>query len=199
MAAIATSADGGYVFLALENESGQPIIVKASRDDLSAFSPAYNPAAGTAGNVASVQANADQMLFYGNFGSGVQVVLHTVSTGANTNISPGGLTTLVANCLAVNPSDPDEIWITVNNGASSSLRRTLDAGATWEIMAALGFEPTALAITWQSDYSLDRVVVAGHTTTTELRYSPNEGAALADYAGAGLGAAANIVGVQMIP
>jgi hypothetical protein len=196
MPAIATSADGAYIFLALENSSGQPVIVRAARSALSTFTAAYNPAAGSAGNVASVPGNPDLMLFYGNFGSGVQVVKHVISTGVNTNISPSGLTTKVANALASNPSDPNEIWITVNT--DQDLKRSTDLGVGWaDLDAALGLNPTAMLALWSGAYNLDRGLIAGDVAGTEqLLYSANEFSSKLDKAGASLGAAAAIVGIE---
>lgn len=93
MASMCTNADGNYIFMALEDGSGFQIIAKASRSDLMTWEAVYSPGAGTAANVLPVPSNPDLMLFYGNFGSGVQVVKHTISTITNTNISPSGLTT----------------------------------------------------------------------------------------------------------
>ena len=67
MSAIATSAEGAYIFLALEDGSGFPVIVRALRSDLSTWSSAYSPGAGSAANGASVPPNSDKMLFYGYF------------------------------------------------------------------------------------------------------------------------------------
>lgn len=194
MSAIATSFDGNFVFLALENGSGHQVVVKASRADLATWSAAYSPGAGTAANVAA--AGEDKMLFYGNFGSGSQVVEHIVSTAANTNISPAGLTTKVANTLEVNPSDPDNFQITVDT--DQDLLVTADAGATWDTLnSALGFNATAQKVFWAGDYDEDRAFLAGQVTgAAMLKYTPNEGATLSDITGAGLGAAADIVGLD---
>lgn len=196
MPALATTADGAYIYLALEDASGYPVIARCSRDDLSAFVAAYAPGAGSAGNVAAVPANADQMLFYGNFGSGVQVVSHVVSTGAETNISPSGLSTKVVNGLAVNPSDPNEIIVTVNT--DQDILSTIDGGATWGTEnGAVAFDPTALAVLWQSAEEYHIVYTAGQiTSAAELRYSPNTGNTLLDATGANLAAADQVVGLE---
>jgi hypothetical protein len=197
MSAITVSADGNYIFLALENASGQPVIARCAHADLSAWTAAYNPAAGTAANVAQVPGNADLMLFYGNFGSGVQVILHTVSSGANTNISPTGLTTKVVNGLAVNPSNADEIIITINT--DQDLLRTIDAGANWvSLNAALGFNATALAVVWQAEIEKHRVYAAGQVTgAANLLYSPNSGTYFSNITGANLVAATNVAGLEV--
>jgi hypothetical protein len=198
MPAIATSADGAYVFLALENSSsGFPVVVKAARTDLATWAAAYEPGAGTAANVAMVPSNPDLMLFYGNFGSGVQVVRHTISTGANENISPAGLTTKIINSLAVNPSDAEEMWATVDT--DQDLIHTLDGGSNWETLdGSLGLNATALAVLWSGAYVLDRGFIAGDNgTDLDLLYTPNEGASKADQAGATLGAAAGICSLEV--
>lgn len=195
MSAIAVSQDGAAIFLALEDGSGYSTVVKAERDDLGTFTAAYAPGAGTACNVIAT-GDPDVMIFYGNFGSGVQVVKHVISTGVETNISPAGLTTKVVNGCAVNPSDPDEIWITVNT--DQDLLGTIDGGATWTTLnAALGINPTALLVFWAGDYDDSRAFIGGTvTSTTELLYTPNEGASYGDYAGTSLHATAAIVGLE---
>ena len=194
MSAIATSAEGAYIFLALEDGSGFPVIVRALRSDLSTWSSAYAPGAGSAANVASVPGNSDKMLFYGYFGTGVQVLSHTVSTGAEVNISPAGLTTKIVNALASNPSDPNELMIAV--GTDQDLLHTTDLGTAWTTLyATLGFNATALAVRWDDP---DRVFVAGYDgVDVDLLYSPNAGAFFSDESGAALKAALNVVSVEL--
>lgn len=195
MPAITTTADGAYIYLALE-QSGYPVIVRCTRDDPSTFESVYAPGAGTAGNVATVSGNPDLMLFYGNFGSGVQVVSHVPSTGAETNISPTGLTTQVVNALAVNPSDASEIIVSVNT--DQDLLQTVDGGSNWITQnAAVAFDPTALAVLWQSADEYHVLYTAGQiSSAAELRYSPNTGNTLLDATGAALGAADQVAGLE---
>jgi hypothetical protein len=196
MPALCVSADGNHIFLALEDSStGFPVIAKAARADLATWSAAYEPGAGTAANVVAT-GNPDVMLFFGNFGSGVQVVKHVVSTGAETNISPAGLTTKIVNGLAVNPSNPAEIAITVDT--DQDVLYTDDTGANWETWdSALGFNATAFTALWTDSDDPHRYFAAGDVSgTLELRYSPNEGASDADYAG-GVGAAANVCAIEV--
>lgn len=197
MAAGITTTDGAYIYMALENASGQPVIVRCAVDNLAAFTAVYAPGAGTAGNVINVPSNPDLMLFYGNFGSGVQVVRHVVSTGVETNISPTGLTTKVVNCLAVNPSNADEIIITVNT--DQDLLWTDDGGVAWVTLnAALGFSATGLAVHWQSEEEYHIIYVAGQVTgVSALRYSPNTGDTLSDFTGATLNATADVSGLEL--
>lgn len=196
MSAIAASADGAYIFLALEDGSGNQIIAKAARSDLSTWSAAYQPGAGSACNVAPVPGDADKMLFYGNFDTDVVVILHTISTGANTDISPASLGAKVVNTLAVNPSNSDEIIITVDT--DEDILYTADGGdnwATWD--AALGFDATALYLLWSGAYEYHRYFTAGNDGTVVLVYSPNEGASDYDYTGAALAATANVVSIDI--
>ena len=199
MAAIAVSADGDNIYLALENASAQPVIVRATRPDTPgdpvSFIAAYNPGAGSAANVASVPGNPDKMLFYGYFGSGVQVVSHTISTGAEINISPAGLTTKVVNCLVSNPSDPNELAITVNT--DQDLLHSTNLGTAWATLyATLAFNPTGLAMRWDDP---DRAFVAGYDgADVDLLYTPNQGDTFADVSGAALKAALNVTNVEVV-
>lgn len=196
MPAIVTTADGAYIYLALENGSGQPVIARCAREDLSTFEAAYAPAAGTAGNVQSVPSDPDLIYFYGNFGTDVTVLAHVPSSGAETDISPAGLAAKVVNTLEVDPSDASRIQITVDT--DQDLLGTVDQGANWVALnAAVGFDVAGQRVFWAGDYDYDRAWLGGASGgTAELRYTPNEGAYLADVTGAGLGAAAGIVGVE---
>jgi len=194
LSAIAVSADGDNIFLALENGSGFPVFVKASRSDLSTWTSVYAPGAGSSANVASVPADADKMLFFGYFGSGAQVISHTVSTGAEVNISPAGLTTKIVNALVSNPSDPNEIDITV--GTDQDLLTTVNLGTAWSTLyATLGVNATAMAVRWDDP---DRVFVAGYDgADVDLLFSPNEGSTVSDVSGAALKAALNVTNVEL--
>lgn len=197
MAALAISADGEHIFVALEDGGGLPVILTATRSDLSTWVEAYAPGAGSAANVASVPSDADRMLFYGNFGNGVQVVSHVISASVETNISPTGLTTKVVNTLQVDPSEPLTIQITVST--DQDFLATYDGGTVWVTLnAALGFDATAQLALWAGSYDYDRSFLGGAVTgAAALRYSPNEGASLSDTTGAALDAAAvNIIGLE---
>lgn len=195
---IAISADGAYIFLALESAtSGYPVIVKAARADLSTWSVVYDPGAGSAANVAAVPGNPDQVLLFGNFGTDVTVLSYTISTDTTSDISPAGLGAKVVNCLAVNPSDPDEMWATVDT--DQDLLHTADGGATWEALnSALALDATALAVLWSGAYRPDRGFIAGDNgADLDLLYTPNDGATVQDLAGATLGALANICSLEV--
>lgn len=196
MAAIATNADGQNIYLALEDTLGNQIIATAARSDLSTWTAAYNPGGGSACNVATVHADLDQMLFYGNFGTDVTVIKHTISTTTNTDISPASLGAKIVNVAQVNPSDSTEIVIGVST--DQDLTHTTDNGTTWTAWdAALGFNPTALWVLWSGPYFLHRYFVAGdNLTTLDILYSPNEGSADTDVSGATIGALTNIASVE---
>lgn len=198
MGTIAVSADGNYVFLALERTTGEQVIAKAARSDLSSWSAAYAPGGGSAANVAPVPSNPDKMVFFGNFGTDVGVILHTISTPANSDISPASLGAKVVNTLQVSPSDENEIIATIDT--DQDIVHTADGGATaWTTLSAtLGFDATALWALWSGVYYPHRLFVAGDNgTNLDLLYSPNEGADFQDFAGATLGAAADICGVEI--
>jgi hypothetical protein len=201
MSAIITSADGEYVFVALEDDSGNPLVIRATRPEDAGDAPtlaqAYAPGDGSAINVTQVQADADRMIFYGNFGTDVGIINHTISTVTNEDISPSSLGSEIVNCLVVNPSDSDEMICTIDT--TQDLLYTSDGGANWAALnaSALGFAPTALTVIWGGGGEPNRIFVAGNDTSDEiLFFSPNDGAELADVAGASLGAVANIAGIE---
>jgi len=183
VSAIVTTADGTYIYLALEDGDGDQIIARAARSDLSAWAAVYEPGAGSAANLAPVPSNPDQVLFFGNFGTDVTVVLHTASTGAESDISPGSLAAKEVNTLTVNPSDANEIIITVDT--DQDLKYSDDGGSTWsDLDAALGFDATALAVLWSGDYSDARLFISGQVTgAAVVYYSPNEASSWGDYTG----------------
>jgi hypothetical protein len=196
MAAIATNADGNTLFLALEDGSGNPVIVSAARSDLTTWTAVYEPGAGSAANLVAVPSDADAMLFYGNFGTDVTVIKHTISTGTNTDISPSSLGAKEVNTLAVNPSNADEIVIGIDT--DQDLEYTDDGGTTWtEWDNALGGDATALWVLWSGAYFPHRYFVGlDNATTLDILYSPNEGASDTDVSGATVGALTNISALE---
>lgn len=198
MSAIAVSADGNNIFLALEDTDGNQLVAKASRSNLSSWAAVYEPGAGTACNVAAVPAQADKMIFYGNFGTDVGVIVHTISTAGNADISPASLGAKVINALQVNPS-PNTAELIATVDTDQDVVRTADAGVNWETLdATLGFDATALWALWSGVYYPHRYFVAGDNgANLDLLYSPNQGASDQDFAGTSLGAAANICGVEI--
>lgn len=197
MSVIAVSAGGDYVFLALEDSGGDQFIARAARSDLSNFIRIYDPAAGSAGNVAQVPANPDKMLFHGNFGTDVTVILHTISTEGNADVSPASLGAKVINTLWPNPSNEDEWLCTVDT--DQDLLHTTDAGANYTTLdAALGFDAQALTVLWSGAYFPHRHFVAGEVGVGDLDvlYSPNEGVSDTNVEGATVGAADGIVSLE---
>lgn len=183
MPAIALSADGAYLFLALEDGDGDQIIAKADVTALSTWTAVYEPGAGSAANIMTVPSDPDKMLFYGNFDTDVVLVEHTISGPTNTDISPASLGAAVANAAAVNPSNADEIIITVND-PEQDIEYTSDGGANWEVWDAVGFDPTALAALWSGAYDYHRYFVTGQLIgSAQLLYSPNAGYSVYDYTG----------------
>lgn len=187
--AIAISADKQNIFFALEDGGGLPMIVKTQ--DLATFSVAYQPGAGTAANVIAMP--DDEMLFFGNFGTDVGIILHTISTGTNTDITPAGLGASVVNAAWVNPNDGGEIWITIST--AQDLLKSVDGGTNWTTQEnALGLDPTALVV-----FDTNKVLVAGNTgAQTNLLYAEDDGATFTDIANTTLHAVANITALAMI-
>ena len=198
MPAICTDTSGEYIYMALEDSStGHQIVVRVPRAGLSAglFSTAYAPGAGSACNVTPAGDNA--ILLYGNFGTDITAVLHTVSTGAEADISPASLGSKIVNAAAVNPSNPVEMMITV--GTDQDVLYTDDDGATWTALEdVLGFDATALAVLGTSLYEAYRAFVAGHNgANIDILYTPNEFASTANVEGAL--STANIVALEVSP
>ena len=185
MSAITASADGAYLFLALEDGDGLPIILRAARSDLATWSVVYppGPGAGSAVNVASVPSDPDRVLFYGNFGTDAVVIRHAIAAETNTDLSPASLGSAIVNTLAVDPSDANRIVITVNT--ARDLKYTEDGGVTWiNWDDALGLDATALALLWSGEYGLHRLFVCGQVTgAAVIYYSPNQAAAYGDFSG----------------
>jgi len=199
MAAITTDASGDNVFLALDNSSSTfPTVVMAARSDLSTFTVAYEPGAGTACNAIPDPANVDVMYFYGNFGTDLTITKYTISTDTTADISPASLGAKVINTLIVDPSNNSEMICTVDT--DQDLKNTIDAGVTWtDWDAALGFDATALAALWSGPYFLHRYFVGGEVSggNLDLLYSPNEGAAVSNEEGTALGALGEIVSIEV--
>lgn len=194
MAAITFSADGANVYIAAEGNTGDQVIFGAAASDLSAWAKTYEPLAGSAANVLADPANPDQMFFYGNFGTNVVLLRYDISAATTTDLSPASQGSNAANGLAINPSNPDELVLGI--GTAQDLKYSNDGGATWSDWdAALGLDPTALAVLWSGAYAYHRYFVAGQVTgAAELDYSPCEGLSSANVTGSL--AAANIVSLE---
>jgi hypothetical protein len=178
MAVIGVSSDGDNIILALEADAGVPVFLKAARSDLSTWTKVYEPGAGTAGNVTPSPVNPDVMLFHGNFGTDVTVIHHTISTGAEVDISPASLGAKVVNTLVINPAGISEFVCSVDT--DQDLKHSADGGTTYDDWdATMGFDGTALWVLWSGAYFPRQTGGTG-----ELRYSPNEGSSDADKTGA---------------
>lgn len=230
MTAITTSADGANIFLALEDVTGLPVIATAARTDLTTWSATYEPGEGDAANVKQIPGNGDRVIFYGNFGSkeittaaGTEyspriIVQHTISTDVILDISPGDVvfgspTEKTSNALASNPSDPDEVWATINGDLD--LRRTFGVRAViqtggpeenvWETLDPAFiqfFGATVLAVIFNGAYSLDGGFIGGAgkpigPNPSYLTYSANEFAGRTQLDDATLRLADNISGIEI--
>ena len=173
------------------------MIVRAARLDLSTWSAVYSPGVGSAANVVPVPGDDDKMIFFGNFGTDVTVVLHTISTGVNSDISPAGLGAKVVNTCAVNPGDANQMAITVDT--DQDVLFTNDGGSNWSTWeAALGMNATAFYVLWSiAAWAVHRAMVAGHDGMDEiLLYTPNQFGSETDVVGS-LSTVANIVSIEV--
>lgn len=198
MPAIQFDASGDNVFLAGEDSgSGDQVVITAATSDMTTWSLAYQPLAGSACNIQKCIANADLMFFYGNFGTDVTVIQHTISTSTNTDISPSSLGAKVVNGLVVNPSDANEIVITVDT--DQDVLYTSDGGSNWSTWdAALGFDATAFELLWSGLYFPHRYFVAGDNgADLDILYSPNAGANDTNVEDATVGALTNVCDLQV--
>ncbi len=194
---LATSSDGGNIFVALNNADGFPVMVQTTRDDPETFTKSYNPGAGSASNVTASPSNPDIMLFYGNFGTDLTVATYTISTDTVADISPASLSSKVVNTLAINPDGVSEAIITVDT--DQDLKRTNDGGVTWtDWDAALGFDATALWPLWSGLYFPHRYFVGGEVGggDLDLLYSNNEGASSENFEGTALGILGGITAIE---
>lgn len=214
MTAIATSADGANIFLALEDTSGLPIIATAARTDLSTWTATYEPGEGDAANVEQVPGNGDRMIFFGNFGSDGSVprviIQYTISTDTILDISfEAGFSSVaterLVQALVVNPSDSDEIWAAVDFDVlepfdGAPIRRWLNgAWTTLTTVGPLQKTHTALAAIFNGAYFLDQGVAAGRTSVPDnsFLFTPNEWDDLVDLASGNLETADNISGIAV--
>jgi hypothetical protein len=190
MAAIETTADGEYIYIALEDTAtGFPIVIRCARSDLDTFETVYEPGAGTAINVA--RAPGDNMIFYGNFGTDVGVILHTISNSGNADISPASLGSNVVNALAVVDAN---IFI-AGISTVQDLIRTVDAGSNWTtVNSAIGIDSTAIEA-----IDVNHLLIGGSDgSDTKILYSGNGGTSFTNLATAPVTAAANVVSIEVI-
>ncbi len=199
MPAICTSGNGNYIYMALEDvTTGDQFIVEAAADDLTFWEAIYTPEAGSAGNVIPMAANPDKVIFYGNFGTDVTLLIWDSANRTLTDISPSSLGAKVVNTCQTNPANEDEIIITVDT--DQDLLYSDDGGSTWTTWdATLGFDATALAGIWSSQYAPHRYMVAGDAgADLDLLYSGNQGNQSKNLEAAGLAAQVDICSVEVV-
>ncbi len=197
MPALKTNSDGTSIYLALEDGSGNQVIAKSLRTDLSTWTGAYSPGAGSAGNVESDFSDINSMYFYGNFGTDLLIQKFNISAGTVSDISPASLAAKVANTLSLNPGDSLEFSVSIDT--DEDLKNTVDGGTNYTTLdASLGFDATALWMLWSGRHFDHRYFVAGEVSggNLDLLYSPNEGATSNNEEGATLGALGEISNVE---
>ena len=193
MSAVAIS--GEYIYLALQDGLAQPVVIRTTTGDPATFETVYNPLSGTAVNVKA--AASDYVFFYGDFGTDIKIIRHTVADLTNEDISPASLGAAVVNALDVNPTNDNEIWCVVNT--AQDLLRTINGGTAWTTKnSSLGLNATGLKVLWPNP---DKILIVGNTgSQTRLIYSSNQGTSFSDVSGSSLHTAANIsaLGVVLI-
>ena len=201
MSKLETSQSGGFLFAALEdNVTGNQLIFKIDRPTSTTPTTvtAYEPADGSAGNVAST-GDPNRMVFHGNFGTDVGVVDHAIVAGTNTDISPTSIGAELIQPLEVDPSDIQHM-VAINRNDQDALE-TEDTGANWATLnAALGLTVDAMALVFLGAYFPFGGFIGGNDGVDEnLSYSPNEFSGLRDDASAALKAVGDIVSVDIAP
>ena len=201
MSKLEASQNGVFLFLALEDDAtGNQLIFKIDRPTSSTPNTvtAYEPADGSAGNVAST-GDPNRMVFHGNFGTDVGVVDHAIVAGTNTDISPTSIGAELIQPLEVDPSDIQHI-VAINRNDQDALE-TEDTGANWATLnAALGVTVDAMALVFLGAYFPFGGFIGGNDGVDEnLSYSPNEFSSLRDDASAALKAVGGIVSVDIAP
>lgn len=190
MSAVAIS--GEYIYLALQDGLGQPVVIRTTTGDPATFETVYNPLSGSAVNV---KAAGGYVFFYGDFGADVKIIRHTVADLTNTDISPASLGTAVVNALDVNPDNAGEIWCVVNT--AQDLLRTINGGTAWTTKnSSLGLNATGLKVLWPNP---DKILIVGNTgSQTRLIYSSNQGNSFSDVSSSALHSAANIAALGVV-
>lgn len=201
MSILQASQDGGFVFVALEDDAtGNQLIFKITRPTSTTPTTvkAYEPGAGSAGNVAPT-GDPDRMTFHGNFGTDIGVVDHAIAAATNTDISPTSIGAELIQPLEVDTSDVSHI-VAINRNDQDALE-TEDTGANWAVLnAALGVTVDAMDLVFLGAYFPFGGFIGGNDGVDEnLSYSPNEFSGLRDDASAALKAVGSIVSVDIAP
>jgi len=197
MPALKTNSDGTSIFVALEDSSGNQLIAKALRSDLSTWTEAYALNAGSASNVESDSSDINSMFFYGNFNTDLTVLKFDISAGTVADISPASLGAKIVNTLSVNPGNGQEISLTVDT--DEDLKNTVDGGSNYtDYDATLGFDATAIWMLWSGQYFDHRYFIGGEVGVgnLDLLYSPNAGASSNNEEGVDLGVLGEISGIE---
>lgn len=194
--ALAVSADGNNVFIALEdNSTGNQIVFKATRPSSPTVSAIYDPGGGSAANVIST-GDPDKMVFFGNFGTDVGVILHTISSDTESDISPTSIGTDEIQPLAIDPSDINHI-VAVNVTDQDALET--EDGSTWSTLnASLGQTVEAMGVMFFGSLFPFGAFIGGDDSVDEnLEYTPNEFTNLREDTSAALQAVTKITGIDL--
>ena len=185
------------LFFALEEEStGNQVIIKY--DILSEqFNTVYDPQAGDCSNVIRLGTDLDNMLFFGNFGTDVKLIKHTISTLNNSDISPASLG---SNLLQPVESDPlDSNHIIAIDQDSEDVLESLDLGSNWNtINNAIGGLVLAIKMLWNNIYYPDNGFIGLYDgVDTALFFTPNNFENTREDSSAALQSASDIVSLDI--
>jgi hypothetical protein len=182
MSILEASQDGAFVFVALEDDAtGNQIIFKITRPTSTTpvTAKAYEPGGGSAGNVAR-SADYDAMIWHGNFGTDIGVVIYSIVLETNTDISPSSIGAKLIQPLSADPHDRSH-FVAINQD---------DQDATVE----------AMDLVFLGAYFPFGGFIGGNDGVDEnLSYTPNEFNNLRDDASAALKAVGAIVSVDVAP
>lgn len=195
--ALGVSADGNNVFIALEdNSSGNQIVFKATRPSSPTVSAIYEPGGGSAANVIPT-GDPDKMIFFGNFGTDVGVILHTISADTEGDISPSSIGSDKIQPVAIDPSDVNHL-VAINQDDQDALET--EDGSTWSTLnATLGQTPVAMGVIWLGAlFPLGGFIGGNDGTDENLTYTPNEFAGLREDTSAALKAVGAITGIDLV-
>jgi len=173
MSAMVGTIDGKYLFMALEDVSGNQLISRLEIDTQT-FTVVYNPGGGDASNVLQHPTDPDRVYFYGWFGGVINVVRHIVSTGINTEINvPSSFITV--NALTINPSDSLQLMACLDD--DQEVLKTVDGGSNWTNLFFPNFIIffSAMVTLWSPAPALHRMFISGNDGDEELIYTPSEG------------------------
>ena len=195
--ALGISSDGENVFIALEdNSSGNQVVFKATRPASPTVSLIYAPGGGSAANIATTP-NFDKVVFHGNFGTDIGVINHTISTDAESDVSPTSIGAKIIAPLKVDDGN-DQHYVAINRNDQDAIE-TDDAGTAWSTLnAALGQTTDAMDVAFFGAYYQLASFFGGNDGTDEnLEYTPNEFSNLREDTSAALKAVGSIVAIDI--